>query len=267
MDQEKFRELCNSYFLDDITSSELDELNSALNSGDAELLEIFRTTKILFEHLPLTSEMSFPSAAVKERIMRQISSENSYQKPEEENQFTKLISIFGFNNPKFAFGFSIILILGLFLLGYNLLSLKDTVESQKTEIVQLKTELEKKQELLAVLESKQIEIVIMNGLKVNPAGYGKVIWSPDNRSAILQISNLPAVPKDKDYELWVIKDDVPINSGVFSFEDKNQPNFFKITNLAEGDKSKINAFAITLEPKGGVPKPTGDMYLLGSPNS
>ena len=173
----------------------------------------------------------------------------------------------GFKNPVFAFGLSVLLIAGIIILSYNLLSLKQTVDNQKTTIVQLKTELEKNKEILSVLQSKQIEIVTMNGLKVNPAGYGKIIWDPVKKSAILQISNLPPVPKDKDYQLWVIKDNVPISAGVFSFKDKKEENFYKISNLAETDKKKINAFAITLEPKGGVPQPTGAMYLLGSPNS
>ena len=68
MEKDRFRELCNSYFLDDITSSELDELNSALNSDDKELLEIFYSTRNIFEHLPLASEMQNPTPALKAKI-------------------------------------------------------------------------------------------------------------------------------------------------------------------------------------------------------
>jgi anti-sigma-K factor RskA len=116
-----------------------------------------------------------------------------------------------------------------------------------------------------VLQSKKIEIVIMNGLDVNPAGYGKIIWDPERKAAILQISNLPPVAQDKDYQLWVIKDNKPISAGVFSVEEKDKQNFFKIEELVVSNRKDINAFAVTLEPKGGVPQPTGDMYLLGQP--
>ncbi|MEO8399442.1 MAG: anti-sigma factor [Ignavibacteriaceae bacterium] len=269
MDKERFRELCNSYFLEDINSSELDELISALQNGDSELREIFYNTRNIFEHLPLTSELFEPSSVVKERIFNQIREGRS---PKISNDTSlsvmdRFLSVFGFNNPKFAFTFSLILLAAILILGYYFNSLNNTVENQKTEIVQLKTELEKDKEILAVLQSKQIEIVTMNGLKINPAGYGKIIWDPVNKSAILQVSNLPVVPKEKDYQLWVIKDNKPISAGVFSFSDKKEETFFKISHLVETDKKNIGAFAITLEPKGGVPQPTGDMYLLGSPSS
>ena len=104
----------------------------------------------------------------------------------------------------------------------------------------------------------------MNGLEVNPDGYGKIIWDPGQRVAILQISNLPAAPSDKDYQLWVIRNQVPVSAGVFSIRQPVEETFFRIEDLVETDKQAINAFAITLEPLGGAPQPTGPMYMLGN---
>jgi hypothetical protein len=132
------------------------------------------------------------------------------------------------------------------------------------QITALKDELARKEELLKVLASQKIQIVVMNGLKVNPVGFGKIIWDPEKRSAILQVSRLPAVPGNKDYQLWVIKGKTPISAGVFSVSDTTA-NFFRIDGLAVTDPREISAFAVTLEPKGGLPAPTGDMYLAGSP--
>jgi anti-sigma-K factor RskA len=80
----------------------------------------------------------------------------------------------------------------------------------------------------------------------------------------LQVSRLPALPRNKDYQLWVIKGKTPISAGVFSVSDTTA-NFFRIDGLAVTDPREISAFAVTLEPKGGLPAPTGDMYLAGSP--
>jgi anti-sigma-K factor RskA len=104
----------------------------------------------------------------------------------------------------------------------------------------------------------------MNGLKADPVGFGKIIWDPEKRSAILQVSRLPAVPHDRDYQLWVIKGKTPISAGVFSVSDTTS-NFFRIDGLAVTDPREISAFAVTLEPKGGLPAPSGEMYLSGSP--
>ena len=146
----------------------------------------------------------------------------------------------------------------------KLVSVQDERQQLQTRLLALKDELTRKEELLKVLASKRIEITVMNGLKTSPVSYGKIIWDPEKKTAILQVSNLPPVPSDKDYQLWVIKDKKPISAGVFSVNN-SEPNYFKIENLAVTNPKEIGAFAVTLEPKGGVPQPTGEMYIAGSP--
>ena len=119
--------------------------------------------------------------------------------------------------------------------------------------------------LLDVIRSNKMEVVVMNGLEADPSGYGKIIWDPVNKKAILHISNLPKQPSNKDYQLWVIRDKKPVDAGLFQVSDnRSGGQLYKIDNLVESNRSRINAFAVTLEPKGGVPQPTGKMYLLGS---
>jgi hypothetical protein len=63
------------------------------------------------------------------------------------------------------------------------------------------------------------------------------------------------------------RDKVPVDAGVFQVRGGSQGRggkLYKIDRLVEADKNRINAFAITLEPKGGLKQPSGKMYLLGS---
>ncbi|MEW6062393.1 MAG: anti-sigma factor, partial [Bacteroidota bacterium] len=63
------------------------------------------------------------------------------------------------------------------------------------------------------------------------------------------------------------KEKKPVSAGVFSVTN-NQEQYFKIVELPIPEHTdKITAFAVTLEPKGGVPQPTGAMYLLGTPTT
>jgi len=118
--------------------------------------------------------------------------------------------------------------------------------------------------MLAVLQAKDMHMVAMNGLEVNPSGYGKVLWDPARKVAVLQVY-LPPEVDDKDYQLWVIRDGKPVDAGVFQVKASGQNGMlYKIDRLVETDKAHINAFAVTLEPKGGVPQPTGKMYLMGN---
>ena len=177
-----------------------------------------------------------------------------------------MISFLGLENPKFAFGYTFIFLLGLIISIYFIYQKNNTIKTQETTIVELTNKIEKDQEILNILSSKKIDIVIMNGLEVNPAGYGKIIFNPADRTAILQVSNLPKTAEDKDYQLWTIQNKKPLDNGIFSIKNDNEKTYFLITNIKVSELNDINAFAITLEPKGGVPQPTGKMYLLGNAN-
>ncbi len=270
MDKDRFKELCFQYFLSQIQPEDYDELKNALESRDEELNKIFLDIKKIVLHLPLASKMVEPSLEVKRKILSRIehgiAAETTHQKSLklQEGFLEKLAGYLWLNKPRFAFAVTLILIVIIASLISYVFNLNETIETQQNQIALFENDAEKNKELLNILTSKEIEVVIMNGLEVNPSGYGKIIWDPDRKIAMLQISNLPAVAKDKDYQLWVIKENKPISAGVFSVEQKTE-NFYKIENLAEVNKSLINAFAVTLEPKGGVPQPTGEMYLLGKP--
>ncbi len=259
MDKDRFKELCFQYFLNQIQPEDYTELKNALDTKDDELNKIFLEMKKIVLHLPLNSELVEPSPSVKKKILNSI-------KPgiEEKGFLEKFAGYLWLNKPKFALAITAALAIVIVFLISFVFNLDRTITTQQSKITLLENEAEKNKELLSVLTSREIEVVIMNGLEVNPSGYGKIIWDPDRKIAMLQISNLPPIAKDKDYQLWVIKENKPISAGVFKVENKVE-NFYKIENLAEVNKEMINAFAVTLEPKGGVPQPTGQMYLLGKP--
>jgi anti-sigma-K factor RskA len=168
---------------------------------------------------------------------------------------------------------AVVVMVVAFSLSYNALLNTVTEKStlivaQQTQITELRDELARQEEILKVLESRRIDIVMMNGQQANPVGYGKIIWDPEKKVAILQVANLPVVPKDKDYQLWVIKKKDPghpVSAGVFAVS-ADRESYFKVQPLAYAEREGIQAFAVTLEPKGGVPAPTGAMVLLGQPS-
>lgn len=145
--------------------------------------------------------------------------------------------------------------------------LQSELEQRNELLTRLETELERKEELLAILESRAVNLILMAGQETNPDGYGKIIWDPENERALLQVANLPEPAEDKDYQLWLIKDQQsPVSAGIFSFEQSSSDLFYKIDQLNESPSDVSNTFAVTLEPKGGAPQPTGSMYLLGQQN-
>lgn len=171
----------------------------------------------------------------------------------------------GYSRKNLAIVASIALLLISLALLVFVFNQNATINNQEARITELETELEQKEEMLSILEARTVDLVNLNGLEVNPDGYGKIIWDAENQQALLQISNLPEVPESKAYQLWLIKDNKTVPSVTFSIHNTGgQGSFFKIEQLAEANQQNTNAFAITLEPEGGSQTPTGDTYLLGN---
>ena len=84
-----------------------------------------------------------------------------------------------------------------------------------------------------------------------------MIWHPV-AGGHLFVANLPAPPPGKAYELWTIGDAAPQPAGVFQVDGSGRGTH-RIGPVAGGQPVKV--FAVTLEPEGGVPAPTGPMVM------
>jgi anti-sigma-K factor RskA len=82
---------------------------------------------------------------------------------------------------------------------------------------------------------------------------------------MLETAGLPIAAKDKVYEFWWIgSQHGPLKGGLFRAESGRE-TIVPVTAPPVGEL--IVASAITLEPAGGVSKPTGTMYLKSLPPS
>jgi anti-sigma-K factor RskA len=77
----------------------------------------------------------------------------------------------------------------------------------------------------------------------------------------LNISEIPTPPEDKQYQLWAIVNGKPVDAGIFDLAaNTNTAVLQKMKPIADAQ-----AFAITLEKKGGTHVPTlNAMFLLGN---
>lgn len=253
-----FEDLCAGFVLNALSEAEEREFRFMLEQASDEQLAHFEEMKAIASEMALLSASEEPSASVKERLMNSVT---QVKEPAPIRQMTWY---------RFAAAASVIFILmsvGLFFYSQNLTdqveNQSEVIANQQTTIERLESEVERKEELLTILEARDVDLVLMDGMaEMSPNGYGKVVWDKVGGRALLQVANIPSVPSDKDYQLWFIVDGQPISAGVFAVDDPARDNFFKIEQLQSS--AAEGAFAITMEPKGGVPQPTGDMYLLGN---
>ena len=99
------------------------------------------------------------------------------------------------------------------------------------------------------------------GLPASPSATGTVALSPTQGTAMLEVNGLPPTPDDKEYEVWWIgAKQGPVKAGLF---EPSSHGATIVSLYLPPPGEIVLASAITLEPLGGVEKPSGAMYMKG----
>jgi anti-sigma-K factor RskA len=109
--------------------------------------------------------------------------------------------------------------------------------------------------------SPRTRVIAMVGDET-PQANAKVVWDMKAQQWAVYIFDLPAPPSDKDYQLWYVTKNAKINAAVFRTDSQGR-TFLKLT-LPPDALAGLAATAVTLEPRGGSPQPTGKFYLKAS---
>jgi anti-sigma-K factor RskA len=109
--------------------------------------------------------------------------------------------------------------------------------------------------------SARIKVIAMVGEEA-PMANAKVLWDTEALQWAIYIFDLPAPPSDKDYQLWYVTKNAKISAAVFRTNEQGR-TVLKLT-LPPDALAGLAATAVTLEPRGGSPQPTGKFYLKAS---
>ncbi len=256
---DRFLELCSAWLLGALEGEELREFEGLLEQADPEMLKAFSELEHAALHLPATVPLQDPPSRAKERLMEAVRSASTQPR---QDWITTVAAWFGLNRPRTALAVTGTLFALLVGLGLAAVLMLRAFEDAEERIAVLAERLESGDQVLDILRSKEVEVVLLNGLDASPQGYGKLIWDTEKSVAILQITNLPPVPADRRYQLWVYAEDRdPTSAGVFALNDPQQEAFFRFENFTAVEKQKISGFLVTLEPEGGASEPGEEWYL------
>lgn len=137
----------------------------------------------------------------------------------------------------------------------DLVSLRRTLNDAQIQTQTLRLE-------AAVFMAPDMNRVDLAGQPVAPGATGRAFWSR-SRGVVFAASQLPALPAGKTYQLWFVPANAaPVSAGLIT-PDAQGSATVQFTTPA-GTPDRIAALAVTLEPAGGVPAPTGDKYLVGA---
>ncbi|MES2697825.1 MAG: anti-sigma factor [Verrucomicrobiota bacterium] len=105
--------------------------------------------------------------------------------------------------------------------------------------------------------------VLASLAKDQPQALAVAVWDPAKKTGVLKVEKLPALAANQDYQLWIVdpqyKD--PVDGGVFTVDPATGAT--RVSFSAKQPVTAVNAFAISRERKGGVPKAEGPIVLLG----
>jgi anti-sigma-K factor RskA len=117
------------------------------------------------------------------------------------------------------------------------------------------------QTAMAVLAAPDLVRIDLQGEATAGEATARALWSR-NRGMVFTTSNLPLAPAGQVYQVWVVTAEAPVSAGLIAPDPTGRATAFFETPM---DIAPPVAIAVTLEPAGGVPAPTGARYLIGRP--
>ena len=136
-------------------------------------------------------------------------------------------------------------------------------EAGTRELVELREAVARQRGVIEVLTAPGLQVRSLQRAKLGLATEGHVLWNERHKAWLFYAFGMPPVPEGKEYQVWFMTEkEGPVSAGLFS------PDQTGVGQVLAAPPSKlygkIQAVAVTLEPAGGLPKPSGEMYLRGS---
>jgi anti-sigma-K factor RskA len=109
---------------------------------------------------------------------------------------------------------------------------------------------------VAVMRDENAKMITLMSTDSSKHYMARVYWNHETHHAFIDVLSLPKPSEDKQYQLWALAGGKPVDAGVFDMDSTGSMQHMK--SISDAD-----AWAVTLEPKGGSVSPTmNQMYLL-----
>jgi anti-sigma-K factor RskA len=115
------------------------------------------------------------------------------------------------------------------------------------------------QSAMAVLAAADLVRVDLQGAPAAPQAAGRALWSRQS-GMVFAATNLPPLQAGKIYQVWLVAGGPPVSAGLVAPDETGRGvGIFRTPVEVTGPVT----VAVTIEPEGGVPAPTGAFYLTG----
>ena len=136
----------------------------------------------------------------------------------------------------------------------TIVRLREEIQLRDQQVAELNGQLAVEHRWVAILGSPGVKVTEMTLTPQGAAALkGKAVYDAGTGRALVLFQNA-FPPIGKDYQLWAIRGGQPVNLGVVRADASG---FAVIPLEGVGDPKTTQAFAVSLEPKGGSPNPKG----------
>lgn len=133
-------------------------------------------------------------------------------------------------------------------------------QAANTRVVALQNELAALESRLNIINASDVVKVDLQGQPDAPGSSARVFMSA-KRGLVFTAERLPALAAGRTYQLWVVTKQAAVSIGTFEVQaDGSISGVMALT--ADATLNPV-AVALTIEPAGGVPSPTGPKVLVG----
>jgi anti-sigma-K factor RskA len=198
-----------------------------------------------------------PSADLRSRILAAIASQNSTPSESRPARHgSNIVRVLAVISTAAA----IILAVWSWKLSDQIAGLKDLLERSDSHVSRLELELDAYMDATSLLATPGMQFIDLAGVAPNEQAFGKVVVEADSGLAVVYMYELPPTPEGMTYQLWMMRDGVPTSAGTFTVAEDGSA---KLMLDPMPDMGSFASFDVTIEPAGGMPEPTGMMYLTG----
>jgi anti-sigma-K factor RskA len=141
-------------------------------------------------------------------------------------------------------------------------ALRQSLASASTQATQNARELEELRKIAAPIVAPEAQRITLVAVKTPAQPQGKAFYLRNRNSLLFVANNMPALPPQKAYELWLIPaQGAPIPAGIFKPDAHGNATVVN-PPLPAGTEAK--AFAITVEDEAGATSPTMPIVMMGT---
>lgn len=255
MNREEIDELAAAYALGGLEADDRARFETLLRAGDPETVAALREFEATLADLAAAAPEP-PPAAVKAALMERIAAAPpAAREPVRPRPRARRAIWPAILTGAMAAGLAAIVV------GWSVSSTYEKrLDALARDAEELKAELRGQQTVIAILRDPATQVVVLAGQAPAPTARARMMWHA-KAGGVFVAAGLPEAPTGKAYQLWAIAgNNAPVSAGVFSV-DPSGTGSLSVRPLP--GVATVDAFAVTLEPAGGLPAPSGAMYLLG----